>query len=203
MKEKIPSSKPIPMINQNQKREKSEKWIRQIFKDDLVASDETDSDDDIILILPHMEAGSWLLILEYYTGVKNLNTSIKGTGNGQHVKITKFLDIFSEIIDTDKISDCILNDLIEYSEENQIGYSWYFRIYLDKIRYDNFVDVRKIFSVLYQNYVSKENAGTKTDQAMMLEGILTANRRFKEFMQTEKLKESTEGENYKKAFFSL
>lgn len=192
------------ILNQNLKRTKVEEWVRKAFKDDIIPSDESGLDDDVILILPHMEAGSWVLIYEYYTGIKHINTSEKGTGNGLNVRVSKFLDMFSEIVDTDKLADDIINDLIAYSDEKNLGYSWYFRFYLDKIQYDNFVDVRKIFSDLYWSYVlPKDIKGNPTDHGIMLQAILTANKRFKEFIRTESQKENTEGESYKKAFFSL
>jgi len=175
---------------------KAEEWVRNTFADDVISSEESGLDEDYIVLKPNMEAGSWLLILEYYTGVRHVNTSPKGTGCGQMVRISNFLDIFSDMIDGDKSTGENLNKLLEYSEEEKLGYSWYFRLYLDKNQYENFVDVREIFADLYANFSMPKDA-EETDRSIMLQAILTANRRFKAFMEK---KECTEGE---KEFFSL
>ena len=172
---------------------KAETWVRSTFADDIISGDE-----DYILIMPHMEAGSWILILEYYTGARHVNTSPKGTGNGQMVKISSFLKIFSVIIDENKSTEENLNNLFEYSEEKKLGYSWYFRLYLDKLQYENFVDIRELFAKLYADYVMKDADGNPVaDYQKRLQDILTANRKFRVFMQEQK---SNEGE---KQFFSL
>lgn len=178
-------------------RTKAEDWVRLTFADDIIPSEQSGNDEDYIILCPHMEAGSWLFVLEYYTGIKHINTNSKGTGNGQMVRISKFLDLFSEIIGGNIITEIIINDLIEYSEEKKLGYSWYFRLILDKIQYENFVDIRKVFADLYSKY------SIEADQSGRLQDILEANRKFKEFIKTEKQKELSEGDDYKKQFFSL
>jgi hypothetical protein len=182
------------------KRAKAEEWVRCAFADDIIPAKQSGLDEDYISLCPNVEAGSWLLITEHYTGIRYEYTGEAGIGNGQKIRMSSFLNLFSNIINPNKLSENILNELIEYSEEKKLYYSWYFRLRLEKIRYGNFVDVRRIFADLYSMYLMPEDSeGNPTDRPKMLQGILTANRKFKAFMKDEEQK-SIEGE---KEFFAL
>ena len=171
----------------------AEAWVRSTFSNDVISGDE-----DSILMVPHMEAGSWVLILEYYTGVRHVNSSPEGTGNGQMVKISSFLKLFSDIIDENKSVEENLNNLFEYSEQKKLGYSWYFRLHLDRLQYENFVDIRECFAKLYAYYVMRDADGKPvSDYRKRLQDIMIANRKFKEFIQVERSNEGV------KKFFSI
>jgi len=168
----------------------AEEWVRNTFADDIIPSDQSGHDEDYISLCPFMESGSWILVHEYLTGVRLVNENSGGSGNGQLMQISKFLDLFSDIIDVDKSTIENLVELLEYSEEKKIGCPWYFRLYLDRIKYGNLADVRTIFADLYSKFL-------KSKSSKRFQDILKANQKFRAFIQEQK---SSEGE---KEFFAL
>lgn len=192
-------------------KQEATKWIKKVFADDILKEYDDSFDKGYVRIMPSMEVRSFLLVYNYYTGEEILNNSKEGTGNRVYMELSKFVDHFYKVIDTSKSVEDNIYAMIEetYKERKGDLLVAYFRLWLDKITYENFVDIRMVFHKLYKDYVNSYNAETGADSREgTLEAISKANDRFEKFIAIQEATKpliirgpGTEDKQYAKEFF--
>jgi len=185
-------------------KQEATKWIKKVFSDDILKEPDDSFEKGYLRIMPSMEVRSFLLVYNYYTGEEILNSSKEGTGNRVYMELSKFVDHFYMVIDVDKSVEDNIYAMVEETIKEKKGELLiaYFRLWLDKITFTNFVDIRIVFHKLYKAYVESYNADTGGDNRIeCLWEIKQANEGFEKFLELEDAKKSV-AEAYVKEFFN-
>jgi len=183
-------------------------WIRDVFVDDILKQANDGFDKGYLCIMPSMEAQSFLLVYNYYTGDCVINNSSEGTGSRVYMELSKFADHFAKVIEIEKNHLDNINNMIEETIKEKKGdlLVAYFCLCQDRIKYANFVDIRRIFHSLYKAYVDSYNAETGIDnRTECLYNIKQAHEKFEKFLEQEDAKKAiadAKGIEYVKEFFN-
>jgi len=184
------------------------KWIKRVFADDILKEPYDCFDKGYLCFMPSVEMGSLVLIFNYYTGDCIINTSSEGAGFREYIELSKFADHFVKVIDIEKSDLDNINAMITETINEKKGdlLVAYFCLCQDRIKYPNFVDIRKVFHELYKAYVDSYNAETGIDnRTECLWNIKQAHEKFEKFLEQEDAKKALAEANdivYVKEFFN-
>jgi hypothetical protein len=132
----------------------AEIWIKQVFADDILTEDYDEFKKGFMCLMPSMSAESFILVYNYYSGESRINTSQPETSNRVYIELSKFVEFFFNVIDAEKSVEDNIKAMIEETIKENRGMLLiaYFNLWLDKIKYPNFADIRLIFHNLYKAY---------------------------------------------------
>ena len=180
------------------------KWIKTTFAEDILKEAEDGFDKGSLRLMPSMEAESYLIVYNHYTGEDAVNTSRPGTGNRTYISAAKMSDFagqFCEVLDSKKSKEENIKAMIEETtRKNKVNLLVaYLNLVMDRMKYPNFVDVRMIFHNVYNAYMESYSAELD-NRAEALEAISLINAKFEKFATQEEVKKLSSTE-YAKEFF--
>lgn len=132
---------------------RAEKWIKEVFSDDILKEADDGNDKGYMRLIPLMSSRCVSLWYNYYTGESQENTSSESCERS-YIELSAFAKRFHEIIDEEKSAENNIKAMIESTLNANNGkndtLTAYFNLCLDRIKYPNFVDIRIIFHELYK-----------------------------------------------------